>query len=385
MSKKFTTEDFIRKAQEKHGDTFDYSQVDYVNIMTKVNIMCKKHGVFKQAPGAHYNRGDICPKCSKENVAILMTTSKESFIIKSNIIHNNKFDYSLIEDYKRLDEHLTIICPIHGIFKQNGGSHMRGSGCEKCSYEKRGSDSRIPKTEILERLKSLNNNLKYDLSDYENIKSTISYICPVHGTIRQKIEKQLKGKGCSKCNRLKVWNRSNKQEFIEKAIAVHGENYDYSLVNYKNNSTKIQILCKHHGLFLQRPNNHIDSNAGCPVCAIITSNVREFVDIAETKNISCEVYLFKISGNNEEFYKIGISRHTTKRVKNINTKSQKQYSSIIIAAKQTSLYDAAKLEHMLHKKYRRYRYHPVIQFGGHTECFNIDLPVDNIISSLNQK
>lgn len=40
-------------------------------------------------------------------------------------------------------------------------------------------------------------------------------------------------------------------KFIEKAIKRHGGNYDYSLVNYINSRTKVQIICKIHGIFEQ--------------------------------------------------------------------------------------------------------------------------------------
>lgn len=58
-----------------------------------------------------------------------------------------------------------------------------------------------------------------------------------------------------------------KEEFIEKANAVHGGTYDYSLVEYKNNKTKVAIKCKECGtVFYQKPNNHLQGS-GCPICA----------------------------------------------------------------------------------------------------------------------
>lgn len=38
-------------------------------------------------------------------------------------------------------------------------------------------------------------------------------------------------------------------DFIEKAKKVHGDKYDYSLVDYKKSHTKIKILCPIHGEF----------------------------------------------------------------------------------------------------------------------------------------
>lgn len=57
------TQEFIRKAIEKHGNLYDYSKVEYVYSARKVEIICNKHGIFKQRPGMH-QRGAGCPRCS---------------------------------------------------------------------------------------------------------------------------------------------------------------------------------------------------------------------------------------------------------------------------------------------------------------------------------
>ena len=56
-----------------------------------------------------------------------------------------------------------------------------------------------------------------------------------------------------------------KEEFIEKAITVHGEEYDYSKVEYKNTKTKVCIICPEHGEFYQNPSKHL-LGQGCPKC-----------------------------------------------------------------------------------------------------------------------
>ena len=53
MGKRLTTEEFISKAREVHGDRYDYSKVEYKNAKTKVKIICPIHGVFEQSPDAH--------------------------------------------------------------------------------------------------------------------------------------------------------------------------------------------------------------------------------------------------------------------------------------------------------------------------------------------
>ena len=47
------------------------------------------------------------------------------------------------------------------------------------------------------------------------------------------------------------------EEFIEKAIQIHNNKYDYSLVLYKNIFTPIKIICPIHGMFVQKPIYHL--------------------------------------------------------------------------------------------------------------------------------
>lgn len=60
---KLNNSTFISRSKEVHGDTYDYSNVDYVDAKTHVTIACKEHGEFKQAPHKHLI-GQGCPKCS---------------------------------------------------------------------------------------------------------------------------------------------------------------------------------------------------------------------------------------------------------------------------------------------------------------------------------
>lgn len=79
--------------------------------------------------------------------------------------------------------------------------------------------------------------------------------------------KHLLGKNCLPCSkRSGAANRNlGTSRFIEKATAVHGDKYDYSLVEYVDSNTYVKIICKKHGLFNQEPNNHL-AGRGCQVC-----------------------------------------------------------------------------------------------------------------------
>ena len=55
-------------------------------------------------------------------------------------------------------------------------------------------------------------------------------------------------------------------EFIEKAINAHENVYDYSMCNYINNRTVVNVICKKHGIFQQNASNHLRGQ-DCPICA----------------------------------------------------------------------------------------------------------------------
>ena len=65
--------------------------------------------------------------------------------------------------------------------------------------------------------------------------------------------------------------RNNKKKntsiFIKECKEKRGFKYDYSLVSYINNKKKVKIICKHHGVFEQTPNNHLSKLQDCPLCS----------------------------------------------------------------------------------------------------------------------
>jgi len=115
------------------------------------------------------------------------------------------------------------------------------------------------------------------------------------------------GQGCIKCGIIEqhLLQRSNTEDFIEKSIKIHGNNYDYSKVNYIKNDIKVIINCKKHGNFEQTPSQHL-VGSGCNKCGI-------------------ESMILKQSGNTEEFIQKAKLKHGDKynysKINYINNKS----------------------------------------------------------------
>ncbi|MDY0268807.1 DUF723 domain-containing protein [Trichloromonas sp.] len=124
------------------------------------------------------------------------------------------------------------------------------------------------KSNTLEFIKRSNNvhNDKYDYSivDYKNNSTKVKIICKQHGVFEQLPVAHINFKqGCPKC---KGGVSITKEDFIKNSTKIHYDNYDYTLVEYKNMKTKVKIICKKHGVFEQIPDNHIRKKYGCPKC-----------------------------------------------------------------------------------------------------------------------
>jgi hypothetical protein len=256
-----TTETFIEKAKQIHGNKYDYSKVEYKNAKTKVIIVCSTHGEFEQLANSHISntqpRG--CAECGKN----LKKNTTEKFIEDAIKIHGDKYDYSKV-NYTKNSEDVIIICKVHGEFLQQPNNHIsRKSGCKDCTKPK------MTKDEFLEKVEGIHGDYyDYELTEIKTQRDNITIICPTHGAFEQKLSNHLSGSGCKTCGLKSMANKnkSTKEEFIEKAKKIHGSKYDYTDVDYKSVHIHIKIKCITHDIkFNQSPRNHL-IGYGCVHC-----------------------------------------------------------------------------------------------------------------------
>jgi hypothetical protein len=184
----------------------------------------------------------------------------EEFINRARLVHGHRYDYSKV-DYINSNSNVKIICLKHGIFNQLPLNHINLSqGCPICVGRGKGTTERF----INNCKKVHGDNYDYSIVKFVNSKTKIKIICPKHGIFEQFTNNHLCGNGCPICNGNK---QKTSQNFIFESNKKHGNKYDYSLVNYINNYTKIKIICPKHGIFEQKPNHHIAGN-GCSICKI---------------------------------------------------------------------------------------------------------------------
>lgn len=216
MAGKVTQEIFIERARKRHGDKYDYSRVVYKRWDIKVEIGCPMpgHSWFWQRPHDHERNGG-CPICGKEKLVKQLHHTTQCFIEKANQIHNGAYDYSKVNYIDRFKP-IQITCKKHNFsyFCSSLEHYKRGGGCPECKKELR----------------------------------------------KAKLE-------ANKSKPKRKYYKLTLQQFLDKATSIHGEQYDYSEVIYKNTTTKVRIKCKKHNkIFLQTPNSHIHRKAGCPIC-----------------------------------------------------------------------------------------------------------------------
>jgi hypothetical protein len=179
---------FINELKELYKNRFDYSKINYINSYTEVELICEIHGIFKRKPNELLNNKS-CKECNKQEKK---QEKIKRIIENANTIHDNKYDYSLLKN-SNITEKVDIICPIHGIFKQDIHNHLSGKGCIKCSH------SYNKKDWVLLYSEKHNNKYDYSLVDYIDSKTKIDIICPTHGIFKQLPSTHLSGIGCPFC------------------------------------------------------------------------------------------------------------------------------------------------------------------------------------------
>ena len=126
MATKWTQESIVLKLQELHPN-LDFSQFIFTSVNNKSIIVCSIHGP-REMKVMNLLRGSSCklcrPQSQKRTPAQIIKQMKEK--------HLDKYSYPTFKNYTNPNQIIEILCPEHGIFKQQIIHHTNGSGCEKC-------------------------------------------------------------------------------------------------------------------------------------------------------------------------------------------------------------------------------------------------------------
>ncbi len=240
MRRKTTLEELLYKIKEKGLSLIDVDPTSFVMMTKDCRFICKNHGEFWKKPSEALRTGKGCPSCSREWVKT----------------HN----------------------PI--LAKQSLGEFINKSR------------------------KFHGNKYDYSLVEYNGCYTPVTIICPIHGKFYQSPQVHYGWGGCQKCG---AETRKKKisytqEKFISVANTTHNNEFDYSRVSYKNMASKVEIICKLHGPFLQRAKNHINGSK-CPKCNYST--------LPQNRPLTTEEFLTKakkVHGDRYDYSKTSYGR-----------------------------------------------------------------------------
>lgn len=127
---------FIQESTKLFGDITDYSKVDKISAMTKVNLRCTIHNHEFTISVSNRLGGQKCPKCAEENYSLIRKKTTEQFIKEAKEVYGDLHDYTDTV-YTGCRRELEVRCKKHNtIFKVFPSSYMDGFTCFRCRQEK---------------------------------------------------------------------------------------------------------------------------------------------------------------------------------------------------------------------------------------------------------
>lgn len=354
--------EYVVRAIERFDSIYRYIEESWSGINEDIDFICPKHGLKSMPAQSHLRSPTGCFDCSKELNSINSRLTQDDFIAWSTAIHNGKYDYSRTV-YTKGREKVEIICPVHGPFFQLGESHVEGKGCKKCAVVENGR-RRKKRSEVSfwEQVRAVHGDT-YDFSKsvYTGIFESITVGCLIHGDFEISASSLKRGSGCENCGRerTRLARKSSLEEFIGKALEVHGNKYSYDNVEYVTAKTEVIITCKTHGDFPQLPTNHLSGN-GCSACG----------NYGFDTTLPAILYYLKVQFDNTLAYKVGITNRTIKE----RFYAEMDKISVLYVEQFEHGIDAYREEQGILAQYAEHKYEgsPLLS-SGNTELFSIDI------------
>jgi hypothetical protein len=297
LPKKLTLEYVLYNLNKKYGDIFDFSLLtDYKGVDSKFSIICKicSNDLYVHVFQSNYHklisRSCNCDSCREEieRIPLNKIVSSEQFFNDCKNRHGDKFDYSE-SVFVNCETKIKVICnkcKSEGrdpIIYTLAGYHRRKGACNKCSVVYKSNKQSLTQEQAIERLMAREKSdcESYDYSEVVySPRDKIKIACNIckkecrEFTFLQNFNDHCAGTGCPICKGIKNGNRcrADHNKLISDFIKVHGNEYDYNLVNYKNNKTAVTVICKTHGEFKISPKWHMKGGK-CQQCHPVNKSV----------------------------------------------------------------------------------------------------------------
>ena len=316
--KQLTTKEYKYRSIQVHKDRYNYSSTDF--SQPTLAVLCNIHGVFTVPRSIHIKDkvASRCPKCERvksilRSIKVKAHNKHKAVTTKVNALNSMQLQFPIDKlitlDYADLS--ITIRCAIHNkklrVIPKGVSKYENTTTCSLCATDR-----------IKKELLAAHNG---DFSIYSGIgyKGNYTYtypevhftkvipkyikvICEAHGEFLANRVKRRDNTGghCPICTGTA---RVTKEAMLQRFVAVHGKNFDYSKVKFVTTNKPVTIRClKCMTLFKTTPSNHeITLNGGCPSCT-----TGGFDDSAPAI-----LYYLELDGG--KAYKIGITNFTVKR------------------------------------------------------------------------
>lgn len=194
------SKDLIEKKVKDVFPSYIFDFTDYKNTRSKIPVICD-NGHESQQIVKNILKGHGCNICGNQRSSDKQRRNFDDVIKGFRKVHGDRYDYSLF-NYTRNRIPSTIICQKHGEFQQDASSHLKGSGCPKCSNNKR-----LTTKEFIDYVSKIHSkDYNYDEVDYKSMHKKVKIRCPEHGIFEQTPYSHRNGSGCPKCNQSKGEN-----------------------------------------------------------------------------------------------------------------------------------------------------------------------------------
>jgi hypothetical protein len=268
MPKPVSREEFITRCETVHPGKVDFSRMnDFKNMKTHATFKCKEcETIYTRSPQKMVSRfrGHGCTFCNGG-----ANDTLDSFLKKATKLPKIKFDYSKVV-YVNSTTRVKVICLKNSHEVYLTPSHiLGGDGCRKC----RGYYRTIEDIVELSREKFGNEKLfDFTGSVFTQMDHPITFKCPEGHIVNTSPAVHLCERGKGGCLECKNKNTSHRKAYtqdswIEKAIILHENFYQYTRVKYIGSRNHVLITCPRHGDFNQTPESHLQGQ-GCPKCGV---------------------------------------------------------------------------------------------------------------------
>lgn len=260
--------EFLETKNIKLLSTYKYSSI----VCDHECLNCSH--TWKSKPNYIIAKNIGCPECHKQT----KQKSVSDYLKNNNILDKFKLvtkesEIATLETYVRFK---CLKCNTPKTIRLESVCRYENNVCNNCQTQKR------TKKFIKQSKKLFENKFDYSNVKVTNKEKQVKLICKEHGKFYVNAGNHLTSVlgGCPKCINIHLSKKysDTTESYINKAIKIHKDKYDYSKVNYVNSSSKIIVGCKIHGDFNVRAGAHLRGN-GCAECSLSlqTSKVEKLI------------------------------------------------------------------------------------------------------------